>query len=61
MLDRELIEGKMIARAENRSLQFLPPAGDRLAAFKRRSAKPVQWYTLPPRFIRPDAQKGNAR
>src|ERR1700730_9937513 len=21
------------------------------AAFKRRSAKPVQWYTLPPRFI----------
>src|SRR5271156_149890 len=30
-LDRELIEGKMIARAENRSLQFFPPAGYRLA------------------------------
>ena len=31
LLDRKLIKGNMIARAENRSLQFLPPAGDLLA------------------------------
>src|ERR1700732_2657057 len=31
MLDRQLIKRDVVPRAENRSLQFLPPAGYRLA------------------------------